>query len=281
MKAVIITGASSGIGKALCQCYAKNGYFVFGSVRNYKDAKIMDEILGENGQAIIFDVTKKDQIKKAYKKILQKTSSVDILINNAGIALPSPLEITSNKNFHDHFSINVMGVLNCVQIFLPLLKNSVNPSKPSQILNISSGGGKRGSPFLGAYCMSKHALEGFSKVLRQEMILYGIEVCVIAPGTIKTEIWHKGKENSLRNNQSNSKYSTYLKKFNDWLKYLDSIGLAPEKFALKVYKITQKRYPPTRVVIHPRPFIGLFLQDFLPTRFFNNIYARNLGFKKK
>ena len=96
------------------------------------------------------------------------------------------------SDFTEHFSINVLGVLNCVQLFLPLLKKNSDQSKPSQIINISSGAGKRGSPFLGAYCMSKHALEGLSKVLRQEMLLYGIQVCVIAPGSIKSKIWREG-----------------------------------------------------------------------------------------
>ena len=281
MKAMIITGASSGIGTALCKCYAENGYYVFGSVRNRKDAKDLNVVLGDKGESVIFDVTKKDEIRKAYKQIAKKTSRIEMLINNAGIALPAPLELTSESDFMDHFSINVMGALNCIQIFLPLLKATMITSKPPQIINISSGGGKRGSPFLGAYCMSKHAIEGFSKVLRQEMLLYGIEVCVIAPGAIKTNIWDKGRKNLNTNKYSTSKYSKYMVRFSKWLQSLDDIGLSAENFALKVFKISQKRFPPIRIVIHPRPFIGLFLQDILPTRFFNKLYAKKLGFPKR
>ncbi len=70
-------------------------------------------------------------------------------------------------------------------------------------------------------------------------------------------------------------------RFSKWLQSLDDIGLSPENFALKVFKISQKHFPPIRIVIHPRPFIGLFLQDVLPTRFFNKLYAKKLGFPKK
>lgn len=281
MKTVIITGASSGIGLALCLCYIKNNYFVFGSVRTSKDAESLSKILGKNGQALIFDVSKRHEIEKAYKTIYKKTTRVELLINNAGIALPGPLEITTEKDFSAHYLINILGVLNCVQIFLPLLKNCKSLKKPSQIINISTGGGKRGTPFLGAYCMSKHGLEGLSKVLRQEMLIYGIQVVVIAPGSIKTSMWSKGKENAAQYVYQKSEYSEYLKKFQKWLEYLNSIGLSPDLFAEKVFKITQRHKPPVRVVIHPRPFLSLFLQDVLPTRFFNNLYARSLGFPKK
>ena len=281
MKTVVITGASSGIGKSLCKCYAENAYFVFGSVRNKKDANELDTILGEKGKAVIFDVTKRAEIKKAITVISKMTSHVDILINNAGIALPAPLEITHDSDFTEHFSINVLGVLNCVQLFLPLLKKKSDQSKPSQIINISSGAGKRGSPFLGAYCMSKHALEGLSKVLRQEMLLYGIQVCVIAPGSIKSKIWKKGGENAESEQYMKSEYSGYLNKFKSWLDYIDRIGVSSDKFALQVFKISQKYYPPVRVVIHPRPFLALFLQDIMPTRFFNRLYARKLGFPEQ
>ena len=84
MKAMIITGASSGIGTALCKCYAENGYYVFGSVRNTKDAKDLNVVLGDKGESVIFDVTKKDQIRKGYKQIAKKTLKIEILINNAG-----------------------------------------------------------------------------------------------------------------------------------------------------------------------------------------------------
>ena len=281
MKTVVITGASSGIGKSLCRCYAKHDYFVFGSVRNKEDADNLNKILGEKGQAVIFDVKNRVQIKKAVAIISKKTSRVDILINNAGIALPAPLEVTDSNDFNEHFSINVLGVLNCVQMFLPLLKKNLTKEKPSQIINISSGAGKRGSPFLGAYCMSKHALEGLSKVLRQEMLLYGIQVCVIAPGSIKSKIWEKGGKNTESGKYIKSKYSKYLNRFKSWLEYIDEIGLSSESFALRVFKISQKYYPPVRVVIHPRPFLALFLQDLMPTRFFNKLYARKLGFPKQ
>ena len=129
--------------------------------------------------------------------------------------------------------------------------------------------------------MSKHALEGLSKVLRQEMLLYGIQVCVIAPGSIKSKIWEKGGKNAVSERYMKSNYSKYLTRFKSWLEYINEIGLSPENFASRVFKISQKYYPPVRVVIHPRPFFALFLQDIMPSRFFNRLYAKKLGFPKQ
>ena len=112
------------------------------------------------------------------------------MINNAGIAKLGPVEHISSEEFDLHLKTMVLGTFNCVQIFLPLL-GAKNKRFPGKVINISSGGGSIGQPFMASYCSSKHALEGFSESLRRELLIYGIKVIIVAPRAFRTAIWNK------------------------------------------------------------------------------------------
>jgi NAD(P)-dependent dehydrogenase (short-subunit alcohol dehydrogenase family) len=194
-KTVLITGVSSGIGKGITQAFVQKGYQVFGSVRKKADGDDLLKELGNSFHPVIFDVTNRAEVEAARTLIEQELNGgiLNCLINNAGIAMAGPLMHQSIDVIRDHFDINVLGLLNVTQAFLPLLGARENvQSKPGKIINISSVGGKIAGPFIGAYHGSKFALEGISHTLRRELLLYGIDVIVIGPGSVNTPIWDKG-----------------------------------------------------------------------------------------
>ena len=212
-KSILITGCSSGIGAALVLEYLKQGFIVFGSIRDKKMEPLLKKKYGNNFIPLVFDVTNYSQISKAYKKVKLKLrgANLGILINNAGIAQLGPVEHISSEEFDLHLRTMVLGAFNCVQIFLPLL-GTQNRLTPGKVINISSGGGSIGQPFMASYCSSKHALEGFSESLRRELLIYGIKVIIIAPRAFKTAIWEKSNVDKRASDFRKTVYSQAFSK---------------------------------------------------------------------
>ena len=196
-KSILITGVSSGIGHGTLSYFVKKGFHVYGSVRNSKDANKLKKIFRENFTPLIFDVTKEAQVKKAasiLKKDL-KNSNLLALVNNAGVAISGPILLQKVKDFEKQININLNGAFRVLKFFAPLCgaeKN--NNSKKGVIFNISSISGKIGMPGVGAYTASKFGLEGLSHSLRRELIRYGVDVVIIGPGPIKSEIFRNFKK---------------------------------------------------------------------------------------
>ena len=166
IKSIVVTGASSGIGLSICKLFLKRGYVVFGTVRKKNQSSNLKKLLGDNFFPLVLDVRDKKAISESVlivKKHLGH-NSLTALINNAGIAILGPIEFLDPAVFQRQIETNLIGTLNCTQAFLPLLKAKKNTTRPTngRIINISSAlGGKIGYPFYGAYCSSKHAIEGF------------------------------------------------------------------------------------------------------------------------
>ena len=150
MKSILVTGSSSGIGAAICEHFSQIGWKVFGSVRNQNDGDKLIDICGENFTPLIFDVTDINAIKEAANIVenLLDINGLDCLVNNAGINISGPMEYVESDEVRTVFEVNVMGPLNCSQIFLPMLKKSSSAT----IVNISSMAGKIGLPMQGSYC---------------------------------------------------------------------------------------------------------------------------------
>ena len=196
MKNILVTGASTGIGYYTVKLFLEKGYFVLGSVRKKEDADRLKNDFGNNFHPLIFDVSDQFGINQALEeadKILAN-NGLACLVNNAGIVVSGPLQHLSVEELHRQFDVNVYGVLRVTQAFLPYLGAQV-PAKypPGKIVNISSVSGFVTAPFLGAYAMSKYALESMSDAFRRELSIYGIDVVIIEPGAVSTEIWDKAK----------------------------------------------------------------------------------------
>ncbi len=190
MKTVFLTGVSSGIGRASAVYFLKHGDQVIGTVR---DLKSVVDLCNEypNFRPFQIDLLDLNQISKVPEFLAENNiQNIDLLINNAGIAIAAPFEFQKFDEIIEIMQINIISVMKLSQVLIPYLKKSDS----ARIINISSVSGKNGTPFLAAYCAAKHALEGFSESLRRELNIYGIKVILVGPGSVKTPIWDKGFE---------------------------------------------------------------------------------------
>ena len=273
-KSMLITGCSTGIGAALVLEYLKQGFIVFGSIRDKKMEPLLKKKYGNNFIPLVFDVTNYSQISKAYKKVKLKLrgANLGILINNAGIAQLGPVEHISSEEFDLHLRTMVLGAFNCVQIFLPLL-GTQNRLTPGKVINISSGGGSIGQPFMASYCSSKHALEGFSESLRRELLIYGIKVIIIAPRAFKTAIWEKSNVDKRASDFRKTMYSQAFSKFTGFIKDASKEGQDVEVLARKIYKISTLTKPKVKYSMGPSG-LQFFLIRTLPKKLIDKILGK-------
>src|SRR5262245_39157463 len=200
MKTVVVTGASTGIGWGAVKVLVKNGFRVFGSVRREADAERLVREFGAGFAPLLFDVTDIEAVGRAAREVGSALDRETLfgLVNNAGIAVPGPLLHLPIDGFRRQLEVNVTGQLIVTQAFAPLLgADATRQGAPGRIVMISSGGGKNATPFLGAYNATKFALEGMSEALRRELMLFGIDVIVVAPGPVVTAIWDKAEAEDL------------------------------------------------------------------------------------
>ena len=174
-------------------------------------------------------------------------------------------------------NVNVIGPIIATQAFGPLLGSDPSLKGPhGRIVMISSVAGKNGNPLTAAYSASKHAIEGLSESLRREMMLFGIDVIIVAPGAVKTPIWSKGQEAVDTSRYQNSPYLPALQKVGAYMQHLDSIGLPPEKIAERVFDALTLSNPKVRYQIAPDPMRHL-MTAWLPKRMMDRIFAKRLG----
>lgn len=276
MKRAVITGASTGIGYATTALLLNNNFHVFGSVRNEADANRLQRAFGRQFTPLIFDVTDESSIRQAAGLVRDALagSTLDVLINNAGIAVSGPLQFVPLDQFRQQLDVNVTGLLTVTQAFLPLLggiKEKVD--QPGRIINISSVSGVFVTPFMGPYCASKFAVEAMSDALRRELALYGIKVVSVQPGPIKTEIWRKAKAENT--SYPDSIYQPYLKDRDKIIDKRSKNALPVEDVAELLYKIILHNSPKTRYLIASNSFQIKFIK-WLPDKWADNIVFKVL-----
>ncbi|MBD0258621.1 MAG: SDR family oxidoreductase [Cytophagales bacterium] len=264
MNAVLITGASTGIGAACALALDKRGYRVFAGVRRAADGEALRQHASPNVRPLLLDVTDAASIAEA-ARLLQSESGDALagLVNNAGIAVAGPLEFVSPERLRQQFEVNVVGVLALTQALLPLLRKG-----PGRIVNISSVSGRLASPFVGPYCASKFALEALSDSLRVELSPWRIPVSVVEPGVINTPIWQK----SLASNagildampaESQALYGREVAAMQAFAR--SAKGLEPEAVARVVTRALTAVRPKTRYVVGVDARLGVLLSR-LPDR---------------
>ncbi|MCE7989269.1 MAG: SDR family oxidoreductase [Caldilinea sp. CFX5] len=187
--AIVITGASTGIGAACAERLAAAGFQIFAGVRKAEDGAALQQAIGDRVTPLLLDVTNAEQIAAAQATVAATVGERGLagLVNNAGIAVGGPLEFMPLAEFHQQMQVNVYGALAVTQAFLPLLRQATG-----RIINMSSISGLAASPFLGPYAASKFALEALSDALRLELRPWRIQVILVEPGNIATPIWQKG-----------------------------------------------------------------------------------------
>jgi NAD(P)-dependent dehydrogenase (short-subunit alcohol dehydrogenase family) len=197
-------------------------------------------------------------------------------VNNAGIAVPGPLLHLDIDEFRHQLEVNVTGQLIVTQAFVPLL--IAQPARkvgPGRIVMISSVGGTNASPFVGAYNASKFALEGLSESLRRELMLFGIDVIIVAPGAVATPIWDKAETVDVER-YANTPFAAALTKVRDYMITSGRKGLKPEKLGRAVWRALTIANPKTRYVVTPDR-IQNFMVKVLPKRVIDRTIAGTLG----
>jgi len=282
MKSVVVTGVSTGIGWGTVKILIQKGFRVFGSVRKAQDAARLRREFAENFSPLMFDVTDEPAVQAAAQQVREQLHGETLfgLVNNAGIAAPAPLIHQSTNDFRHQLEVNLVSVLIVTKAFVPLLGGDRSlRGKPGRIVNISSVGGKFGGPFLGAYAASKHGLEGFSESLRRELMLYGIDVIIVGPGSIATPIWDKAEEADI-SLYANTDYAESAQRLQKYMIEDGRKGYPPEKVGEVVWQVLTTPKPRVRYSVVPGSSIRRVIQMLLPKRVVDNIIARNLGFKK-
>lgn len=188
-KTVLITGTSTGIGRACALHLDDLGFTVYAGVRKSDDAEALKREASGRLKPIILDVSDESSISIAAEKIKLETGGrIDGLINNAGIGLGGALEVTPLGEIHKLMNVNVIGLLAATKVFLPLLRES-----QGRIINIGSTSGYLASPGASVYSGSKFAVRAITDALRLELHHFGIKVILVSPGAIESAIWDKGK----------------------------------------------------------------------------------------
>jgi NAD(P)-dependent dehydrogenase (short-subunit alcohol dehydrogenase family) len=186
-KTVVITGTSTGIGRACVEKLAGSGWTVYAGVRKEADAETIKAAVEGDVRPVILDVTKPDQVLALARIVGQDNGGrLDALVNNAGVSEGGPIEGVSDETWHWHFEVNVFGLVRVTRELLPLLR-----SAKGRVVNISSIGGRASAPMMAPYSAGKHAVEAITESLRFEVEGFGMKVSCVEPGEIATAIWDK------------------------------------------------------------------------------------------
>jgi len=278
MQSVVITGASTGIGWATAKLLLDRGFRVFGSVRKPADADRLRNEFGANFTPLLFDVTDEAAVLAAAREVRAALAGETLtgLVNNAGIAVAGPVLELPADQFRLQMEVNVIGPIIATQAFGPLLGSDPTlKGRKGRIVMISSVAGKNGNPLASAYSASKHAIEGLSESLRREMMLFGIDVIIVAPGAVKTPIWSKADEVDI-SGYRNSPFFPALEKVRKFMAQLGETGLPAEQIAEVIATALTSAAPKVRYQISPDPMRHLMMA-VLPKRMIDRVIAKRLG----
>ena len=253
--AVLITGCSSGIGRATALEAASRGHRVFATARNRAG---LEELAGLSGMAALpLDVTSSESIRRAVEEASARTGRIDALINNAGYAQYGAAEDLAAEDWRRQFDVNFFGAIEVTRAVLPGMRNA----RSGTIVNVSSVAGKIAIPFSAAYCSSKHALEAFSDALRVEVAPFGIRVVVVEPGPVSTRYMDRARAEVARIRSSPGPYSPFYANAERAMETDFQAGsVPPESVARVIVDAIESPIPRTRYRV------GRMAKIFIPLR---------------
>jgi NAD(P)-dependent dehydrogenase (short-subunit alcohol dehydrogenase family) len=279
--AVVVTGASTGIGRAIALRLAGAGMRVFAGVRKPEDA---ESLRGESSQItpLLLDVTDAASLQAAVRTVEEHVGAAGIggLVNNAGISGGSPTEFMSLDELRRMLEVNVVGIVATTQAFLPLIRMG-----RGRIVCIGSIGGRLAVPFLGAYSMTKAAVSALCDSLRGELRPWGIHVALVEPGSIRTPIWEKGlRELDQRMGQwpaaALDLYGDAIPRMRAITEKTASRAIAPDAVAKVVEHALTASRPRTRYVVGADAKMQALVRR-VPDRARDAMIARTIGMPKK
>lgn len=262
---VVVTGAGSGFGLDTSLAFARKGYRVYATVRSLSRAQklqeaIRTEQLTEEMEILEMDITKPKQIESVMKEIADKERKIDILVNNAGFAMAGFSEDLSLEEWREQFETNLFGLVSVTNHVLPIMRKE----KKGKIINISSISGRVGLPGISAYAASKHAVEGYSESLRLEMKDFGIDVCLIEPGSYQTNIWNSGKKLAKASQQKESPYYLQTIKLQNYISANKETFGDRKEVIEQILRVARSKYPRLRYIVGASSKGMLLLKKLIP-----------------
>src|SRR5215813_439446 len=279
-RAFLVTGASSGIGRATALLLDRSGFQVFAGVRRSEHGEALRRQASERLTPILLDVTDPRSIEAAARAVTDLLGGrpLEGLVNNAGIDIAGPLETSSVADVRSQFEVNVIGLLSVTQAFLPLLRQS-----RGRIVNIGSVLGRLAIPFMGAYSASKFALEGLTDAFRIELLPWGIHVSLIEPGPVETPLWSKthllagmsgergdGKLYATANAAAHAAFTKF-----------GQSGISPDRVATKVFEALTARNPKPRYLVGRDAKALSLLAALVPDRIRDRMLIKQFGLPQR
>ncbi len=278
-RSAVITGASTGIGRATALRLDAAGFRVFAGVRRQADGEALRGAASQRLSPLLLDVTDAAGVELAAKTVEAAVGAAGIqgLVNNAGVAVAAVLEFVDLDELRRQLEVNVVGAAAVTRAFLPLVRRG-----GGRVVNISSNGGYLAAPFLGPYAASKFALEALSDSLRRELRSWNIPVAVIEPGSIETPIWEKGRGEAARlraalPEEARRLYGSMLDTFTAYVAKTANRAIPADAVARAVEHALSAPRPKTRYRVGTDARIGRLLTRFLPDRAVDALLARLTG----
>lgn len=280
--AVLITGATDGLGRAMAVFLAANGYRVFAAGRSAEKRASLDQLAAERKlhlETLEMDVSDDASVSRGVGRVLARAGQIDVLINNAGVAYVAVMEEIRLDDLRRQYETNVFGVLRVTQAVLPAMRER----RRGRILNISSIAGKIAAPLMGPYASSKHALEGLSDSLRLELAPFGVRVVLIEPGYIPTNMSKTSLDLSAAYaaKAEKSPYAAVYRGFRDnWKRGVTAARTTPEDCARVILRAILETPPRPRYTVTPRARFGVLAKRFLSDRMLDKRILRAMGLDK-
>ena len=269
---VLITGASSGIGKATALFLAERGYTVIATSRVASRLNDLRSEAGQRNTSVIgveLDINSEDSVAFIVPELIERHGAIDVLVNNAGFGLWGPVEVLSATELKSQFETNFFAAVRLMQAVLPAMIEQ----RRGAIVNISSVLGRLGTPFNGAYVSSKFALEGISESLKTEVQPFGIRVAMVEPGLFRTRF----PDNSIRGEAADGKnlsYTPYIRQYSDSREIFHRFGGDPMRVAIAVHKVITSPSPNFRNPVGIDARVGTLAARLLPERIYWRILSK-------
>ena len=276
-EAVVVTGASTGIGRACALRLDRDGWRVFAGVRRPEDGESVKAEASERLEPVIIDVTDSGTIAAAAETVRAATGGrLAGLVNNAGITVQGPVEALPLDDYRRQLEVNVIGQIAVTQALLEMIRTA-----RGRVVFISSIGGRGGLPYLSPYNASKAAIGAVADSLRQEMKQFGVEVSYVEPGAIATEIWNKGIEAGPAVREAigprmNELYGEKLDRLAGLAEKTGAGGLPPDSVAKVVDHALTASRPKARYVVGGEAKVTAALRTYLPKRVFDRLVERRI-----
>jgi len=273
--AILVTGASSGIGRAAALALAQKGYRVYAGVRRIEDGRALARAAGGTLTPLYLDVTAPAMVAEAAGFLDVELGAAGLfgLVNNAGVVVAAPLEFVPLEDVREQFEVNVTGALGVTQALIPLLRRA-----GGRIVNIGSVSGSISTPFTGPYNASKFALRAMSDALRVELAPWGICVSIIEPGTVHTPLWQRslGRIQRLEQRLPARATALYGPVFTKMRQFIEGArGVPPETVAAVIVAALRSKRPRPYYPVGSDARLRLALER-LPTRLRDFLIATQL-----